>query len=70
MVDSHFCRCCHRYNGAHVPIFMGDNTIFFSDFIGGGLAGIVAAKFGIINNAPGTAAPIPGLLAPFGFIHP
>lgn len=44
--------------------------IFFSDFIGGGLAGIVAAKFGIINNAPGTAAPIPGFLAPFGFNPP
>ncbi len=44
--------------------------IFFSDFIGGGLAGIVAAHFGIINNAPGTAAPIPGLLAPFGFNPP
>ncbi len=44
--------------------------IFFSDFIGGGLAGIVAASLGIINNAPGTAAPIPGLLAPFGFNPP
>lgn len=44
--------------------------IFFSDFIGGGLAGIVAAYFGIINNAPGTAAPIPGFLAPFGFNPP
>lgn len=44
--------------------------IFFSDFIGGGLAGIVAANFGIINNAPGTAAPIPGFLAPFGFNPP
>ncbi len=44
--------------------------IFFSDFIGGGLAGIVAAKFNIINNAPGTAAPIPGFLAPFGFNPP
>ncbi len=44
--------------------------IFFSDFIGGGLAGVIAAKFEIINNAPGTAAPIPGLLAPFGFNPP
>lgn len=44
--------------------------IYFSDFIGGGLAGIVAAALGIINNAPGTAAPIPGLLAPFGFNPP
>ena len=26
--------------------------------------------FNIINNAPGTASPIPGLLAPFGFNDP
>lgn len=44
--------------------------IYFSDFIGGGLAGMVAAYFGIINNAPGTASPIPGMLAPFGFNAP
>lgn len=44
--------------------------IFFSNFIGGGLAGVAAAKLGIINNAPGTAAPIPGLLATFGFNSP
>ncbi|MTI67057.1 MAG: PTS sugar transporter subunit IIC [Firmicutes bacterium] len=44
--------------------------VYISDFIGGGLGGIVAAYFGIINNAPGTAAPIPGLLAPFGFNPP
>lgn len=44
--------------------------IFFSNFIGGGLAGIGAAVLGIVNNAPGTAAPIPGLLAPFGFNPP
>lgn len=36
----------------------------------GGLAGVAAAKLGIINNAPGTAAPIPGLLATFGFNSP
>lgn len=45
-------------------------VIYFSDFIGGGLAGIAAAYFGIINNAPGTASPIPGLLAPFAFNSP
>ncbi|MBU3091837.1 PTS sugar transporter subunit IIC [Clostridium sp. CF011] len=44
--------------------------IFFSNFIGGALAGLSAAYFKIINNAPGTAAPIPGLLAPFGFNEP
>ena len=38
--------------------------------IGGGLAGIAAAALGIVNNAPGTASPIPGLLAPFAFNDP
>ena len=41
--------------------------IYASDFIGGGLAGIIAAVIGIVNNAPGTASPIPGMLAPFAF---
>ncbi len=41
--------------------------IFVSNFLGGGLSGIAAAVFGIINNAPGTASPIPGLIAPFAF---
>lgn len=44
--------------------------IYCSNFFGGGLAGISAATFGIINNAPGTASPIPGLLAPFAFNSP
>lgn len=44
--------------------------IYGSNFFGGGLAGLAAAYFGIINNAPGTASPIPGLLAPFGFNPP
>ena len=44
--------------------------IYGSNFFGGGLAGIVAAALGIINNAPGTASPIPGLLAPFAFNPP
>ena len=44
--------------------------IFVSNFFGGGLAGLVAAALGIINNAPGTASPIPGLLAPFAFNAP
>ena len=44
--------------------------IFCSNFLGGGLAGISAAVFGIVNNAPGTASPIPGLLAPFAFNAP
>jgi len=44
--------------------------IYFSNFIGGGLAGISASLFNIVNNAPGTASPIPGLLAPFAFNDP
>ncbi|MBS4539543.1 PTS sugar transporter subunit IIC [Clostridium sp. D2Q-11] len=44
--------------------------IYISDFIGGGLGGVVAAYLGIVNNAPGTASPIPGMLAPFGFNAP
>ena len=44
--------------------------IYGSNFLGGGLAGIAAALLGIVNNAPGTASPIPGLLAPFAFNPP
>lgn len=44
--------------------------IFASNFLGGGLAGLAAAALGIVNNAPGTASPIPGLIAPFGFNPP
>lgn len=44
--------------------------IYCSNFFGGGLAGISAAAFHIVNNAPGTASPIPGLLAPFAFNKP
>ena len=44
--------------------------IFVSNFFSGGLSGLAAAMFGIVNNAPGTASPIPGLIAPFGFNPP
>jgi fructose-specific phosphotransferase system IIC component len=44
--------------------------IYVSNFFGGALAGVAAAYFNIVNNAPGTASPIPGLLAPFGFNPP
>lgn len=44
--------------------------IYTSNFMGGALAGLSAAFFGIVNNAPGTASPIPGLLAPFAFNPP
>lgn len=45
-------------------------TVYSASFVGGGLAGIAAAALGIVNNAPGTASPIPGLLAPFAFNDP
>ena len=44
--------------------------IYGSNFFGGGLAGVAAAMLGIVNNAPGTASPIPGLLAPFAVNPP
>lgn len=44
--------------------------IYTTNFFGGGLAGLAAAYFKIINNAPGTASPIPGIIAPFGFNNP
>jgi len=44
--------------------------IYTANFVGGGLAGLSAAFFKIINNAPGTASPIPGLLAPLAFNSP
>ncbi len=44
--------------------------IFASNFFGGGFAGLAAAALGIVNNAPGTASPIPGMIAPFGFNPP
>lgn len=44
--------------------------VYLADFIGGGLGGLGAAYLGIINNASGTASPIPGMLAPFGFNPP
>ncbi|MDO6542253.1 PTS sugar transporter subunit IIC [Photobacterium sanguinicancri] len=44
--------------------------IFMSNFIGGAFAGTIAAYFGIVNDAPGSAAPIPGLLASIAFNAP
>ncbi|CAM3400409.1 PTS sugar transporter subunit IIC [Nosocomiicoccus ampullae] len=41
--------------------------VYVTNFIGGALAGIVLAYSGLINDAPGTAAPTPGLLVMFGF---
>jgi len=51
---------------AHI-ITQNPIPIYGSNLFGGGLSGIVAALLGIVNNAPGTASPIPGLLAPFAF---
>lgn len=44
--------------------------IYCSNMLGGGLSGVAAALLGIVNNAPGTASPIPGMLAPFAFNSP
>jgi len=44
--------------------------IYGSNFFGGAIAGVGAAVLGIVNNAPGTASPIPGMLAPFAFNDP
>ena len=44
--------------------------IYGSNIVGGALGGVAAAMLGIVNNAPGTASPIPGLLAPFAFNPP
>lgn len=44
--------------------------IYGSNFFGGGIAGIGASLLGIVCNAPGTASPIPGLIAPFAFNSP
>ena len=44
--------------------------IYCTNFFGGAISGVAAAMLGIVNNAPGTASPIPGLLAPFAFNDP
>ena len=41
--------------------------IYATNFVGGALAGIITSLFQLVNNAPGTASPIPGLLVLFGF---
>ncbi|WP_226527284.1 PTS sugar transporter subunit IIC [Metabacillus niabensis] len=44
--------------------------IYTTNFIGGGLAGIVVALSGLLNNAPGTASPIPAVIVLFGWNDP
>jgi fructose-specific phosphotransferase system IIC component len=41
--------------------------IYSTNFVGGALAGVIVALFGFVNDAPGTASPIPGLLVMYGF---
>ena len=44
--------------------------LYSCNFFAGGLSGMIAVTLGVINNAPGTASPLPGLLAPFAFNDP
>lgn len=41
--------------------------MYVTNFVGGGLSGVVIALSGMVNDAPGTAAPVPGLLVMFGY---
>ncbi|WP_084184956.1 PTS sugar transporter subunit IIC [Salinicoccus luteus] len=41
--------------------------IYITNFIGGGLSGVIIAYSGLVNNAPGTATPTAGLLVLFGY---
>ncbi|MGL4358657.1 MAG: PTS sugar transporter subunit IIC, partial [Cetobacterium sp.] len=41
--------------------------VFTTNFIGGGIAGMIVNYFGLINNATGTATPIAGFAVMFGF---
>ena len=41
--------------------------VFATNFIGGGIAGMIVNYFGLINNATGTATPIAGFAVMFGF---
>ena len=41
--------------------------MYGTNFVGSALSGMVIATSGMINDAPGTAAPVPGLLVMFGY---
>ncbi|QQD86102.1 PTS sugar transporter subunit IIC [Jeotgalicoccus sp. ATCC 8456] len=41
--------------------------MYVTNFVGGALSGVVIATSGMVNDAPGTAAPVPGLLVMFGY---
>lgn len=44
--------------------------IFSTNFISGGLIGIVIALSGMVNNSPGTASVVPGIIAAFAWNPP
>lgn len=44
--------------------------IYVTNFIGGALAGVIVALYGLVNQATGTATPIAGLMVMYGFNHP
>ncbi len=41
--------------------------IYSVNFVGGAVAGLIVAMTGMVNDAPGSAAGIPGLLVMYGF---
>ncbi|QNM14870.1 MULTISPECIES: PTS sugar transporter subunit IIC [Fusobacterium] len=41
--------------------------VYITNFIGGAIAGVIVALFGLVNNATGTATPIAGLMVMYGF---
>ena len=41
--------------------------MYVTNFVGGAASGMIIASSGMINDAPGTAAPVPGLLVMFGY---
>ena len=44
--------------------------VYVTNFIGGALAGVIVAVYGLVNQATGTATPIAGLMVMYGFNHP
>ena len=44
--------------------------VYVTNFIGGALAGVIVALYGLVNQATGTATPIAGLMVMYGFNHP
>ncbi len=44
--------------------------VYVTNFIGGALAGVIVALYGLVNQATGTATPIAGLMVMYGFNNP